>query len=312
MESKTTGITRRIWLRKLRAQHALLLMLLPGIAYYIIFKYIPIISGVMLSVVKYNLRKGIFASPLADPWYKNFQFFVESPYFGQLISNTLLISLQKMLIGLPLAVVLAILLFECRKIYMRRIIQTLTYMPHFLSWVVIYGMCFALLSETNGLINDWIRTLTGSPVPFFSSQPVFRQLIIWSDIWKSTGWSAILYMAAISGIDPSLYEAASIDGSSRIRSIWHITLPSIMPVVVLTLILRCGSILDAGFEQIFVMYNAAVRPAVDIIDTWVYRTGLENMNLPLASAVGLFKSVISFALVVTTNRIARRWGGSMW
>ncbi|HML45471.1 MAG TPA: ABC transporter permease subunit [Clostridia bacterium] len=312
MLEKAVSRKRWAWLHTMRKQHAYLLMLLPGVAYYVIFKYIPIVSGVMLSVVKYNLRKGILASPVLDPWYKNFQFFVQSPYFTQLLSNTLIISLQKMLIGLPLAVLLAIFLFECRSTRFRRAIQTLTYMPHFLSWVVIYGMCFALFSETNGLLNDWIRTLTGRTLPFFSSQPIFRNLIIWSDIWKSTGWSAILYMAAISGIDPNLYEAASIDGCSRVRSIWHITLPSIMPVVVLTLILRCGSILDAGFEQIFVMYNTAVRPAVDIIDTWVYRTGLENMNLPLASAVGLFKSIISFALVVATNNVARRWGGSMW
>lgn len=300
-------LIKRIW-----EQKAFLLMLLPGVVFFLIFNYYPVFYGIGLSIVKFNIRKGLFASKILDPWYKNFQFFFESPYFLQLFKNTLSISVLKMIIGMPLAVILAILLFECTKVAYRKVIQTLTYMPHFLSWVVIYGMCYTLLSESSGLINDWIRTIKGSTVPFFSNQKVFRWLIIFSDIWQSTGWSAILYMAAISGIDPCLYESASMDGCSRLKSIWYITLPSILPVILLTMILRCGSILEAGFEQIFVMYNVAVRPAVDIFDTWVYRTGLENMNLSLASAVGLFKSVVSMILVITVNALARRWGGSMW
>lgn len=228
------------------------------------------------------------------------------------MTNTLLISFSKMLIGMPLAVLLAILLFESKNLKVRRAVQTITYMPNFLSWVVIYGMCFGLLSESNGLINGIIRSITGSSIPFFTSPGIFRGLVIGSDIWKTTGWSAIIYMAALSGIDPCLFEAAYIDGASRVRSIIHVTIPSIMPVVVISLILRCGSILDAGFDQIFVMYNPAVRSTVDIIDTWVYRTGLEQLNISLSSAVGLFKSFVSMLLVVFVNTIARRWGGAIW
>ena len=286
--------------------------MLPGFLYYIVYKYAPIIMGVMTSVMDYNIRKGLFASKLLNPWYKNYQFFFHSPYFSQLLSNTLLISLAKMVIGMPLAVLLAVFLFECKNLKVRRAVQTITYMPNFLSWVVIYGMCFGLLSESNVLVNSIIRSVTGSSVPFFTSPRIFRGLVIGSDIWKTTGWSAIIYMAAISGIDPCLYEAACIDGAGRVRSIIHVTIPCIMPVVVISLILRCGSILDAGFDQIFVMYNPAVRSTVDIIDTWVYRTGLEQLNISLSSAVGLFKSFVSMLLVVFVNALARRWGGAIW
>lgn len=287
-------------------------MLLPGVSFYIIYKYIPIITGILVSLKEYKVKRGVLASPWAKPLMKYFNFFFNSPFCSQLIGNTLIISLAKMLIGLPMAVILALLLNECKSSKLKRSVQTLTYMPHFLSWVVIYGICFVLFSETNGLINSWIRVLTGSTVPFLTEPYTFRGLIIFSDVWKSTGWSAIIYLAAISGIDPALYEAAYIDGASRFQTILHVTLPSIATVVVMTLILRCGSVLNAGFDQIFVMYNEGVYSTCDIIDTWVYRTGIENFNISLSSAVGLFKSVISFVLVVTVNTISRRWGESMW
>lgn len=299
-------------LLKLKKQRAFLLMLLPGFIYYVIYKYIPILLGIATSVVKYNLRKGLLGSQLLDPWYSNYQFFFQSNYFVQLLSNTLVISLSKILLTIPLALMLAILLYECRCVKLRRCVQTVTYMPHFLSWVVVYGMCFSLLSETNGLVNILIRNLTGSTVPFFTDASIFRGLVVWSDVWKSVGWQSIIYMAAIAGVDPNLYEAAHIDGAGRLKSIWYITLPSIMPVVVTTLVLKCGSVLDAGFDQIFVMYNTAVRSKVDIIDTWVYRTGLEQWNISLSSAVGLFKSVVSMVLVVMVNFLAKRWEASVW
>lgn len=309
---KTSPARGRRFLRRLWAQRAFFLMLLPGVLYYVIYRYVPIAAGVVVSLKKYNVRRGVWGSKWASPLFTNFEFFFSSPYFWPLLRNTLIISMTKMLLGLPLAVMLAVLLNECRSRAARRLVQTLTYMPHFLSWVVIYGMCFVLFSETNGLINDWMRTLTGHTVPFFSNAQTFRALIIGSDLWKSTGWSAIIYLAAISGIDPSLYEAAYMDGATRAQTIRYITLPCIAGVIVMTLILRCGSVLDAGFDQIYVMYNEGVYSTVDIIDTWVYRMGFEKFNIPLSSAVGLFKSVISFVMVVTVNTISKRWGESMW
>ena len=299
-------------LHRLWNQKPFFLMLLPGVVYYIIYKYIPIFTGILVSIKDFKIKRGVLRSAFAVPFYKNYVFFFKSPFFTQLLGNTLYISLFKIALGVPFAVGLALLLNECRSKKLKRTIQTLTYMPHFLSWVVIYGMCFVLFSETNGLINDWIRTLTGSAVPFLTEPRTFRTLVIFSDIWKSTGWSAIIYMAAISGIDPCLYEAAYIDGASRGQTIRHITLPAIATVIIMTLILRCGSVLNAGFDQIFVMYNEGVYSTCDIIDTWVYRTGIENFNISLSSAVGLFKSVVSFLLVITVNGISRRWGESMW
>lgn len=304
---RLNGFGRRLW-----SQKAFFLMLMPGVVYYIIYRYMPIIAGLLVSIKNFNVKKGILASAIAMPWYKNFLFFFQSPYFFPLLRNTLLISLSKVLIGLPMAVGLAVLLNECRRKSLRRLVQTLTYMPHFLSWVVLYGMCFVLFSETSGLVNDWIRSLTGKSVPFFTSPSVFRNLVIFSDLWKTTGWSAIIYLAAISGIDPCLYEAACIDGATRFQTIRHITLPSIANVIIMMLILRCGSVLNAGFDQIYVMYNEAVYSTVDIIDTWVYRMGFENFNISLSSAVGLFKSIVSLVLVVTVNQIARHWGEAAW
>lgn len=305
--ARKKSIARRFWQQK-----PFFLMLLPGVIYYLVYKYVPIVTGVLVSIKEYKVKRGVLGSPLATPFYKYFKFFFDSPFFGQLLGNTLYISLCKIALGLPLAVILAILLNECRSKKLRRTVQTLTYMPHFLSWVVIYGMCFVLFSETNGIVNDWLRSLTGSTVPLLTAPKEFRGLVIFSDIWKTTGWSAIIYLAAISGIDPSLYEAAYMDGATRWQTIRHITLPSIATVVVMTLILRCGSVLNAGFDQIFVMYNEGVYSTCDIIDTWVYRTGIENFNISLSSAVGLFKSFISFALVILVNAVARRWGESMW
>ena len=295
------------------SQRALLLMLLPGVIFYIVYLYAPIVTGVIVSIKDYSIKAGILGSEIADPWYRNFEFFFKSPAFFPLIKNTFIISFSKIFLGIPLAIALAILLNECKSLKLKRVVQTLTYMPHFLSWVVIYGMCFILFSETNGLINDWIRTLTGNAIPVLTEPKMFRNMIIGTDIWKTTGWSAIIYLAAISGIDPQLYEAAHMDGCSHFKSIFYITIPSISSIIIITLILRCGTVLNAGFDQIYVMYNEGVYSTVDIIDTWVFRTGFENFNLSLSSAVGLFKSLISFALIVTVNKISNRCRGeSLW
>jgi putative aldouronate transport system permease protein len=289
----------------------LLLMLLPGLVWFVWFKYLPMI-GAMIAFKDFNVMEGILSSPWSQPWYKHFQEFYTSPYFGELLINTFLISFYRIVFGLLPPILLAILLQECRVPLMKSFAQTVTYMPHFLSWVIVYGICLAFLSQTNGLVNKWITEAGGLSIPFLTSTQWFRSVLVGSDIWQSTGWGAIIYLAAITGIDPSLYEAAKIDGAHRLRMIWHITLPGIRSVIVLVLMLRLGHILDAGFEQIFVMYNIQVYPVADIIDTWVYRTGLQQLNFSLSSSVGLFKSVIGFVLVYTANRIARRWGENIW
>lgn len=286
-------------------------MLLPGIVYFLVYKYYPM-YGAIIAFKDYDLLGGIVASPWADPWYKHFLFFYESPYFSELLTNTFLISFYKVIFGVAPPIILAILFNECRVRWFRNTIQTLTYMPHFLSWVIIYGMMMAFLSQSSGLINRWLETIGLDTIPFLQSTDWFRSLLVSSEIWQGAGWGAIIYLAAIAGIDSTLYEAARVDGASRLRMIWHITLPGIRSVIILLLILRLGSILDAGFDQIYILYNVQVYSVADIIDTWVFRTGLERMNFSLASAVGLFKSVIGFILVLGANRLAKRWGEGIW
>lgn len=297
--------------KKVWSFRAIYLMLLPGIVYYIVYKYVPI-YGLVIAFKDYDILKGILGSPWADPWYKYFQQFYESPYFTQLLTNTLLISVYKLLFGLVPPIVLAVLLNECRVRWLKGLVQTLSYMPHFLSWVIIYGILIVLLSQNSGILNRWIVEAGGTAIPFLSSPEWFRTVLVGSEVWQNLGWGAIIYLAAMAGIDPTLYEASRVDGASRVRMIWHITLPGIRNVIVLLLILRLGHLLDAGFDQIYILYNVHVYAVADILDTWVFRTGLEQFNFSLASAVGLFKSLIGLVLVLASNAMAKRWGESIW
>lgn len=297
--------------RKVWSFRAIYLMLLPGIVYYIVYKYIPI-YGLVIAFKDYDILEGILGSPWADPWYKYFRQFYESPYFSQLLTNTLLISLYKLLFGMIPPIILAILLNECRVRWLKGLVQTLSYMPHFLSWVIIYGILIVLMSQNSGILNRWITDAGGTAIPFLSSPEWFRTVLVGSEVWQNLGWGAIIYLATMAGIDPTLYEASRVDGASRLRMIWHITLPGIRNVIVLLLILRLGHLLDAGFDQIYILYNVHVYPVADILDTWVFRTGLEQFNFSLASAVGLFKSLIGLVLVLASNAMAKRWGESIW
>ncbi|CAN7721426.1 ABC transporter permease subunit [Paenibacillus sp. LjRoot153] len=306
---RTSTLTRKlsvIW--SFRVLYA---MLLPGLIYYAVYRYSPMF-GAIIAFKNFNVMLGVFDSPWASPWYAHFKTFYDSPYFFTLLRNTFLISIYKLLFGMLPGIALAILLSEVRARFFKRFVQTVTYLPHFLSWIIIYGIAAAFLSETDGLVNLWVKNIGGDAISFLTSTTWFRTILVASDVWKDIGWTAIIYLAAITSIDPTLYEAARIDGSGRIRMIWHVTLPGIRHVIILLLILKLGQILDAGFDQIYIMYNVQVYEVADIIDTWVFRTGLEELNFSLAAAVGLFKSVVGFVLVITANRIARRWGEGVW
>jgi putative aldouronate transport system permease protein len=268
--------------------------------------------GVVIAFKDFNIMEGIVGSSWANPWYKHFLYFYESPYFTQLLSNTLLISVYKLVFGTIPPIILALLLNECRVRWFKSLVQTLTYMPYFLSWVIISGILIALLSQNSGIVNYFLKEAGGDSISFLTSTQYFRSILILSDIWQSVGYNAIIYLAAITGIDSTLYEAARVDGASRTRMIWHITLPGIRNVIILLTILKLGHIMDAGFEQIYILYNIQVYPVADILDTWVFRVGLQQMNFSLASAVGLFKSLIGLVLVVLANWIAKRWGENVW
>lgn len=297
---------RKLWLFR-----AFYLMLLPGIVYFVIFRYFPM-YGVIIAFKDFAIMEGITGSSWADPWYRHFQDFYQSPYFGQLMTNTLLISLYKLVWGTLPPIILAILLHECKVRWLKSIVQTLTYMPHFLSWVIIFGILLTLFSQNGGLVNRWIVENGGSSIPFLTSTDYFRSILVGSEVWQNLGWGAIIYLAAMAGIDPTLYEAAKVDGANRLRMIWHITLPGIRSIIILLFILKLGHLLDAGFDQIYILYNIQVYPVADILDTWVYRTGLQQMNFSLASAVGLFKSLIGLVLVLGANRLAKKWGEGIW
>jgi putative aldouronate transport system permease protein len=301
----------KLLLRMLWKYKPLYLMLLPGLIYFAVYRYAPLF-GAIIAFQDYQVMKGIWESPWADPWYKHFQYFYDSPYFWEIIRNTFLISFYKLVWGMPPDIIIAILLNEIRSMVFKRLVQTLSYMPHFLSWVIIYGILIAFFSETSGLVNFWLKEWTETSVPFLISLEWFRSILVASTVWKDIGWGAIIYLAAISGLDPALYEASRIDGAGRMRQIWHITLPGITNIIILLLVLKLGHIMDAGFDQIYIMYNVNVYPVADIIDTWVFRVGLEQLNFSLASAVGLFKSLIGLVLVVSANKIAKKWESEVW
>ena len=298
-------------LRIMKRKRALYVMMIPAIVFLFVFNYIPM-YGAVISFKDYAVKKGIMGSPWANPFYKHFLQFFTSPYCVRVLRNTLIISVSKLVFSVPFAVFFAVAMAEVPSVGFRKTIQTITYLPHFLSWIIVYGVVFAMLSESRGLLNALIKSISGSTINFMSSTKWFRTLIVASDLWKETGWNAIVYLAAIIGIDMELYDAARVDGCGRLRMIMHVTLPGIRSVIVIMLLLKTGSILDAGFDQIYAMYNPQVLEVADIIDTWVYRTGLAQWNFSLASAVGLFKSVIGTLMLVTLNRVARRWGESLW
>lgn len=287
-------------------------MLLPGVAYYVIFRYLPM-YGITLAFKDYDFTGGVMGSPWATPFFKHFQLFVNSPYFGTLMRNTFSISFYKLVAGVFPPIILAVLLTECRGLRYRRFVQSVSFFPYFLSWVIIYGIMMALLSQSSGLINRWMVELTGESIPFLTSTQWFRSLLVISSVWRITGFNTIIYIAAINNIDPALFEAARIDGASRLQCIRYITLPGILSVIAMMLTIRIGTVLDASFEQVYVMYNIEVYSVGDIIDTWVYRTGLQQLNFSLASAVGLFKAVISCTLVLLANHTSRKvTGEGIW
>ncbi len=295
-------LARSIWKHR-----ALYLLVTPTLIYYLIFKYIPLYNA-QIAFKDFKPLLGIEGSPWAG--FQFFETFINSFYFSQLITNTIFFSGARLILGMPAAVILALALYETRFMFLRQFVQTASYLPHFLSWVVMFGILLMLLSPGVGWINDILKSVGAKPIAFLTEPNWFRWVVIGSDVWKETGWGTILYLAALLAISPDLYEAAAVDGASRLQRIWHISLPGILPVIVLVTVLRLGNILEGGFNQLFVLYSLPVYSVGDIIDTWVYRQGILEFQFSLATAVGLFKGVIGLVLIITTNRIAKRLTGS--
>ncbi|MGG1550501.1 ABC transporter permease [Paenibacillus ferrarius] len=283
----------------------LYLMILPAVILVILFKYMPM-YGVLIAFKDYNLMKGVWQSDWVGLQYFRELFMFDE--FPRVVRNTLMISLMKLLVGFPIPIVLALLLNELKFLKFKRTVQTLTYLPHFISWVIIGGLAIDLLSPSSGIVNRIIEMLGFQPIFFMSDERIFRWILVLSDVWKEAGWGAIIYLAALLGINEELYQAATVDGANRLRQIWHIALPGLRSTIIIILLLRMGYILDAGFEQVLVMYNPTVYDVADIIDTYVFRVGLGSMQFGLTTAAGLFKSVIGCVLLVLANTFARKMG----
>lgn len=297
-----TRLGRNLW-----RYRWLYLMLLPGLVYFLVFRYGPLWNA-QIAFKDFKPLLGVEASPFIG--FKHFVTFFKSFYFTQLLTNTLIFSLMKLILGMPVAIILALSLYESLFKRLARLVQTISYLPHFLSWVIMFGILLVMLSPGEGLINEAIKAAGGKPIAFLTSPEWFRLVVIGSDIWKETGWSTIIYLAALMAIDPTLFESAAVDGATRLQRIWHISLPGIASTIVVVTLLRLGNILDAGFHQIFVLYSLPVYSVSDIIDTWVYRQGVLEFQFSLATAVGLFKGTFGLILVLASDRLAKRLTGS--
>ncbi|KJB87613.1 protein lplB [Paenibacillus sp. E194] len=290
------------------------LMVLPALALIFIFSYIPM-YGILIAFQDYKLKAGF--NLFSNEWVglKHFIDFFNSPEFVPVMRNTIIISFMKFIFGFPAPIVLALMLNEVRKMAFKRVIQTVTYLPHFLSWVVIGSMVTSLLSVDNGSINMLLEKLRiiDEPINFMSLAEYFWSILVATNVWKEIGFASIVYLAAIAGIDPHLYEAASIDGASRFKQMTLITLPCIMPVVIIFMILAIGNLLNAGFEDILILAsNPALREVSDSLDVYVVRVGIDNYRYSYATAIGLFKAVVSVTLLTFANFIARKTGNSLW
>lgn len=290
------------FVRDVRRQYALYLMILPVLAGFILFKYVPM-YGVAMAFQNYDFVRGFFRSPFVG--LKWFTMFFQDPYFFRLIRNTLLIGLYGLLWGFWPPILLAILLNEVRARTFKRVVQSISYLPHFIATVVIVGMMMEMLS-TFGVVNDTLTRLGLRRLSFFADPRYFRGLYIGSDIWQSVGWGSILYLATLSGIDPELYDAAAIDGAGRLQRIRHITLPGLMATIQVVLIFSVSDITKVGFEKVYLMQNPGIYETADVVATYVYRRGLLEMNFSYGAAIGLIENVVALVLLLVANFASRR------
>lgn len=281
-------------------------MLVPALIWYGIFYYAPL-YGIQLAFKDYRIFDGISGSPWVGLEHFH-RMFSSSSDFPQILRNTMIISLYHLVFGFPAPLLLALLFNELRLKWFKRITQSITYLPHFLSWVVLSGLLVTFLSPTQGIVNYVLQSIGIDPIYFLGEKAYFRFTLVMSSIWKEVGWGTIVYLAALAGIDTNLYEAARVDGANRWRQTLNITLPSILPVVVILFLLRIGHLLDAGFDQVLNLYNPAVYQVGDILDTYVYRVGINQMDYSFTTAVGLFKNVVGFGFLLIANFVVKRSG----
>lgn len=299
-KKKENGFVRT--LKSYGKQYQLVLMFLPAAITLALFAYAPM-YGLTIAFKDFVLLKGISGSPWVG--LENFRKLLTAPSFSEVFANTIKISFLRLIFGFPAPILLALLLNEVGNARFKKVVQTISYLPHFLSWVVLAGIVIQILSPSSGIVNQIIVMFGGNPIYFVADPRYFVPMLIVTGIWKEVGWGTVVYLASITSISPELYEAATIDGAGRFQKMLHITLPALRPVVSIMFILNSGNLINAGFDQIYNLYNPAVYKVADIIDTYVYRRGLLDMKYSFSSAAGLFKNIISFALVLTTNGLVK-------
>ncbi|WP_213146327.1 ABC transporter permease subunit [Neobacillus citreus] len=291
--------------KKIMKDKYLLLLLLPGILYFLIYRIVPMF-GIIIAFKDYSAFRGLMDSPWVG--LKYFKLIFEDSEVIRVIWNTLQISFLQIFFAFPISIILALMLNELRNQVFKRVVQSIVYLPHFLSWVVVIGITVIFL-RSEGILNAFlVGTMGMKPIEFLTDPTLFKPIVILQVIWKESGWGTIIFLAALAGVDPSLYEAAAIDGANRWRQIWHITLPAIKSTIIILLILRLGNVMDSGFEQIFLMLNPFNMDAGNVLDTFVYFKGIQQANYSFATAVGLFKGIVGLCLVVAANRLAKKFG----
>ncbi|MFT4260313.1 ABC transporter permease [Microbacterium sp.] len=304
-ERASVGDRERPWWQSIWRHRALYLMAIPGIAYFIIFKYVPM-GGLIIAFQDYSPFRGIGASPWVG--FDHFIRFFSEPTFAMLLVNTVSVSLLLLVFSFPMPIILALLLNELRSKLFQRSIQTIIYLPHFMSWVIVVSLFYVLLTTDGGSINALLQSWGWDAVPFLTDPNWLRPLYTVQEIWKTAGWGTIIYLAAMTGVDMELYEAAELDGAGRWLQTWHITLPAIRPTIIVMFILAIGDFLELGFEHMFLMLNSLNRDLGEIFDTYVYTAGIQNGQLSYATAVGLFKGLVGLILVIAANRLAKKFG----
>jgi len=296
--------------KRLNQSKYLLILFLPGLIYFIIFRYVPM-YGLVIAFKKYEFQKGIWGSDWVG--LKQFIIFFNNPQAWRIIANTFLLSFYSLLFGFPAPIILALLLNEIKNTTSKKTFQTVTYLPHFISEVIIAGMMINFLAPTDGIINKLIVMFGGQKIFFFSDPGWFRTLYVSSGIWQGIGWGAIIYIAALAGINPELYEAAIVDGAGRWKQMINITLPCIAPTVSIMLILRLGNLLSVGFEKVLLLYNPLLYETADVISTFVYRRGIQGADFSFATAINLLDNVVGLILIVIANSVCRKLNEtSLW
>ena len=285
------------------------LMVLPGLAFFLLFKYVPM-YGIIIAFKNYKGAAGGFSAIMSAPWIglKNFEIFFNSLYCERVFKNTIYLSILRLIFSFPAPILLALMINEIRANWFKRTVQTITYMPYFLSWVVVAGLLNTLLSPDNGAINTIIKMAGGQPVYFLTSKQWFRPILIISEIWKNIGYGSIVYLAAITSIDQEQYEAARVDGANKLQQIIHITLPALSEIIAIMLILQIGKMFDDNFDQIFNLYSPSVYEVSDVFETYVYRNGIQQSKFSYSAAVGLVKSVLALAMIVFSNKASKKLG----